>query len=69
MWATALIEHLTMFKGHTQRELDAAVKLLARQPLDKVECELLCAMIINNRCGIILDTLDKQELEEVLQAL
>ena len=38
MWATALIEHLTMFKGHTQRELDAAVKLLARQPLDKVEC-------------------------------
>lgn len=69
MWATALIEHLTMYKGHTQREIDAAAKLLARQSIDRVERELLCAMIINNRCGVILDTLDMQELEEVLEGL
>lgn len=69
MWSTALIEHLTMYNGHTARELNAASKLLARQPIDSVERELLCSMIINNRCGIKLDTLDKQELEEVLEGL
>lgn len=69
MWAIALIEHLTTYSGHTQMEIDAASKLLARQPLNMVEREVLYAMIINNRCGIILDTLDQQELEEVLQDL
>lgn len=69
MWATALIEHLTMYNGHTTRELNAASKLLARQPIDSVEREILCSMIIDNRCGIKLDTLDKQELEEVLEGL
>lgn len=68
-WAEVLTENLAYYSGHSRDELDASMKVIARLPITKCERTLIEHVVFNNSLGVVLDTLDKQELEEVLDQL
>jgi hypothetical protein len=68
-WAEVLTENLAYYSGHSRDELDASIKVIARLPISKYERTLIEHVVFNNSLGIVLDTLDKQELEDVLNEL
>lgn len=68
-WAEVLIEDLAIHSGHTRDNLDAAMKVIARLPITEYERTLIEFTVFNNSLGIVLDILDKQELEEILDQL
>jgi len=68
-WAEILTENLAFYSGHSRAELDASMKVVARLPITKYERALMEYAVFNNSLGIVLDTLDKQEFEEVLDKL
>jgi hypothetical protein len=45
------------------------MKVIARLPIAKYERTLMEHVVFNNSLGVVLDTLDKQEFEEVLDQL
>lgn len=68
-WAEVIVEDLAIHSGHTRDNLYAVMKVIARLPITKYERTLIELTVLNNSLGIVLDTLDKQELEEVLDQL
>lgn len=68
-WAEVLTENLAFYSGHSRAELDASMKVIARLPIAKYERTLMEHVVFNNSLGVVLDTLDKQEFEEVLDQL
>ena len=68
-WAEVLTENLAYYSSHSRDELNASMKVIARLPITKYERTLIEHTVFNNSLGIALDTLDKQELDEVLDHL
>ena len=68
-WSEVLTENLAYYSGHSRDELDASIKVIARLHISKHERTLIENVVFNNSLGIALDTLDKQELEDVLDQL
>lgn len=68
-WAEIIVEDLAIHSGHSRAGIDAAIKVMARLPITKHERALMEYVVFNNSLGIALDTLDKQEFEELLDQL
>ncbi len=68
-WAEVLTENLAYYSGHSRDELNALMKVIARLSITKYERTLIENVVFNNSLGLALDTLDKQELDEVLDQL
>ena len=68
-WAEVLTENLAYYSGHSRDELNASMKVIARLPITKHERTLIEYVVFNNSLGIVLDTLDTQEFDEVLDQL